>query len=339
MRIGQRDIRLDLPPYIIAEIGVNHDGDADRARALVNAAATAGAHAVKLQYFRADRLMSRACRPAQYQSQAGFDDPIDMLRALELDHDDLSTVIACAHDAGIDAIVTAFSVDDVDEIDDLPWAAYKVASPDCVHEPLIRRLQRTGRPMIVSTGAATADEVAQTVRWLNGHTFALLHCVSAYPTPDEQASLGGIVALSRLTDGPIGYSDHTMSEDTGALAVAAGACVLERHLTYDRAARGPDHAASLDPDGLQRYIAAAMRAARMRGLWTKRVQDIEEDVRRVSRQSIVATRHLSAGHVLTDDDVTFKRPGEGVAAAVMVTGRRLIADIEADMPLTEAHLS
>ncbi|MCA9295290.1 MAG: N-acetylneuraminate synthase family protein [Phycisphaerales bacterium] len=340
MNIGATAIGLDAPPYIIAELGVNHDGDVQRAHQLIDLAADAGADAIKLQHFRADLLMSAASRPAVYQRAAGFDDPHAMLRALELSLDALTSLAAHARERNVDPIVTVFSVELVGDIDHLPWAAYKVASPDCVHAPLIQRLMRTGRPLFISTGATTMQEVRTTLSWIEHHPAALLHCVSAYPTPDDDAALGGIVAMSRCTDRPVGYSDHTMSIDTGGLAVAAGAVILERHLTYDTNAVGPDHAASLAPADFATYINAAHRAQRMRGPWTKTVRTIEEDVRSVSRQSVVAARALPAGHVIEPRDVTCKRPGEGLPAALLdsIIGRALQQPIDADAPLTEAHL-
>jgi N-acetylneuraminate synthase/N,N'-diacetyllegionaminate synthase len=340
MNIGATAIGLDAPPYIIAELGVNHDGDVGRAHELIDHAADAGANAIKLQHFRADLLMSASSRPALYQRAAGFDDPHAMLRTLELSHEHLATLVDHALERNVDPIVTVFSVELVDEADQLPWIAYKIASPDCVHAPLIRRLMRTGRPLLISTGAATMPEVRTTLTWIENHPAALLHCVSAYPTPDDDASLGAIVALSRITDRPIGYSDHTMSIDTGALAVAAGATMLERHLTYDTRAAGPDHSASLNPDDFAAYVDAAQRAQRMRGPWTKEVRAVEQDVRRVSRQSVVAARSLPAGHVIEPRDVTCKRPGDGLPAALLtsIIGRALQQPIDADAPLTRAHL-
>ena len=351
MRIGDREIGLGHPPYIIAEIGVNHDGSAERALALVDAAAHAGADAVKLQFFRADLLMSRAAGLASYQRQAGEADPLSMLRRLELGIDAVASVVDRAHTLGMHAIVTVFSVDLVAEAERLPWDAYKSASPDVVNRPLLETMSATGRPLIVSTGACEAGEVERAIGWLAGarDRLALLQCVSCYPTSNEDAAIGAMGVLRRLFDGPVGYSDHTTGEDTGALAASLGACILEKHLTYDRAARGPDHAASLDPAGFARYAEAARSHGRMEfppddpriGPPEKRVLACEQDVRRVSRQSVTTRRALEAGHALTPDDLTIKRPGTGLEPWRLggVVGRRLARGVRADAPLVADDLA
>jgi N-acetylneuraminate synthase/N,N'-diacetyllegionaminate synthase len=353
MKIGTRAVGSDSSPYLIAEIGVNHDGDVNRAVELTRQAAKAGADAVKLQFFRADLLMSRASGLAAYQEAAGERDPHSMLRRLELSVDQMRGVVDAAHDAGIHAIVTVFSTELVAEAEGLAWDAYKSASPDVVNKPLLTAMGATGRPLIVSTGAATIDEVARAAGWLRGLAgrLAFLQCVSSYPTPDELAELGGIGAIADVFDGPVGYSDHTTGVETGAKAVWRGASILEKHLTYSREAVGPDHAASLIPAEFAQYVESAKRA------WTerqarrrpknfpeparKRVLTVEEDVRRLSRQSLVTRRALPAGHVLSRADLTIKRPGTGLEPWMLEStiGRRLSRAVEADVPVTIADLA
>jgi N,N'-diacetyllegionaminate synthase len=253
-----------------------------------------------------------------------------------------------AHALRMHAIVTVFSTELVDFAERLPWDAYKTASPDIVHKPLLHALARTGRPLILSTGAATLEEVQRTTTWLREwracSRTALMQCVSCYPTPKEHAELGGIAALAQLSEGPVGYSDHTPGEQTGRDAVAAGAHLLEKHLTYSRSARGPDHAASLESAGMLEYVTAA-RAALPSGRGgsppTKRVLPIEQDVRTVSRQSIVAARALRPGDVLASCDITIKRPGTGIPAADLqaVVGRRVAANIDADTVIMPGDLA
>jgi sialic acid synthase SpsE len=326
---------------IIAEIGVNHDGSLDRALELVACARSAGADAVKLQWFEADRLLSRTALLAGYQRQSGAVDPREMLRGLELGAPEFATIVERAHALGLHAIVTVFSVELVAPAARLAWDAFKTASPDIVHRPLMDALMRTGRPLLVSTGAATLEEVAEVSRWLGHHPHVLMQCVSAYPTPDEQASLAGREAMLAVNPNALGYSDHTAAIDTGALAAAAGATVLEKHLTLDRAARGPDHDMSLEPAGFAEYVRLARRAARMRGEVVKRVLPIENDVRAVSRQSVTATRPLAPGHVIRDDDLTIKRPGTGLAPDRLrwLVGRAVRRPVDADTPLTEEHVA
>ncbi len=368
MRIGSRPIGPGHPVYIIAELGVNHDGSPQRALDLTDAAADAGADAVKLQFFRADLLMSRACRLAAYQRDAGESDPLAMLRRLELPLDAMAAVIDRAHTRGMHAIVTVFSDTLVPEARQLPWDAYKTASPDLVNLPLLEALADTGAPLILSTGAATADEVRASLSWFSPSVrdehLALLQCVSSYPAAPENASLGGMVELAAMHDGPIGYSDHTDAHDTGALAAGLGACILEKHLTYDRSAPGPDHRASLDPAGFAHYAVkvrqTAPRAGDLRrhrmslkfmrgdlgadprlGPPQKRLLDCELDVRSVSRQSLVAARDLPAGHTLTRADLAIKRPGTGLEPFRIreILGRPLARAVAADTPLTAADVA
>jgi N-acetylneuraminate synthase/N,N'-diacetyllegionaminate synthase len=341
MIVGDRLIGPDAPPYVIAEIGVNHDGDEARAAALVDAARQAGADAVKLQYFEAARLVGASAGLAGYQRRRGATDARAMLAALELPPAAIERLALRARSIGAHAIASVFSVEHAAVAGALPLDALKVASPDVVNRPLLEALAATGRPLLVSTGAATVDEVRAAAQWLAGVPHVFLHCVSAYPTPEDEARLAGRAALAAHVPAAVGYSDHTTAVDTGALAVASGACVLEKHLTYDRAAAGPDHAASLDPAQLAEYVRFAHRAWRMMGPARKEVVPIEEDVRRVARQSITALRDLPAGHRIARSDLTVKRPGSGIEPARMseVVGRRLARAVAADRPLTEDDLA
>jgi sialic acid synthase SpsE/CMP-N-acetylneuraminic acid synthetase len=339
-KIGDRVIGPDEPPFVIAELGVNHDGSLSRALELVEAAHEAGADAIKLQWFEADRLLSRAARLARYQKDGGAGDPFEMLRALQLSADDFAMVVDRAHAAGLAAIATVFSVDLVAQAREIDFDAYKTASPDIVNRPLITALMGSGRPLLVSTGTASIDEVRTVTGWLGDHPHVLLQCVSGYPTPDDSASLAGRAAMFEVNPNALGYSDHTTAVDTGGFAVASGARLLEKHLTHDRAATGPDHATSLDPRQLKEYIRLAHRAWRMLGPPCKQVLHIEEDVRRVSRQSLTTTQALSAGHVIAAEELTIKRPGTGIEPwrLAEIVGRRLATSVEADMPLRPEHL-
>lgn len=348
------------PPYIIAEIGVNHDGDVSRAIELTDAADDAGASAIKLQCFSTDHLMSRAARLAAYQRNAGERDPFAMLRRLELTLDEMAVIVERAQKRGVDAIVTVFSVELVSPCADLDWTCFKSASPDIIHRPLLEAMAATGRPLIVSTGAATLEEVERAAAWLRpcAAGLAFLQCVSSYPTPPEFAAIGAMASIAEATHTPVGYSDHTASTDTGAIAVQCGARILEKHLTYDCTAAGPDHAASLDPDAFATYVTLARQAAMAPvggrgsdssnatndvriGTPLKSVLPVENDVRRASRQSIVTMRELHAGDTITSSDVTFKRPGSGIEPWRLdgILGRHITCTVEADTPLTDADLA
>jgi len=345
MRIGEREIGPGRSAYVIAEVGVNHDGSVERAFELIDAAAAARADAVKFQYFETDRLLSGASVLAPYQRDAGETDATAMLRRLELTSEELGACAERARARGLHAIVTVFSVELVERAAELGWDAYKSASPDVVNRPLLEALAGCGKPLIVSTGAAELDEVERAARWLDEarDRLVMLQCVSSYPTAMEAAALDGIGAISSATGLLVGYSDHTEEESTGGLAVERGACVLEKHLTYDRAAAGPDHAASLEPAGLARYVEAARRwacctparmdAASAKG--AKRAAACEADVRRLSRQSVTTTRAVDAGELVERGMLTIKRPGVGVEPWRLdeVIGRRATRRIEADAPI------
>lgn len=339
-----RSIERSAAPFVIAEIGVNHDGDPDRAIELVHAAAAAGADAVKFQWFEADRLVGDAGATADYQRRAGVRDQKSMLRSLELGADDLARGVSAAHASGIAAIVTVFSTELVPAAAALDWDAWKTASPDLVHRPLLEALASDGRPMFVSTGAADLDEVRRADDWLSERSVAFLHCVSAYPTPESEAALSGIEAIARATGRPTGYSDHTSAWTTGGLAVAAGAVVLEKHLTWSRSATGPDHASSIEPAEFARYVEFVRRAHAALGTAVgdsgKRVSAIEADVRRVARQSLRAARDLRVGTTVTRDDLVVKRPGDGLEPWRLdeVVGRTLRVDRGVDDPIRAEDL-
>jgi len=326
MRIGNQEIGLNHPPYIIAEIGVNHDGQVQRALDLTDAAADAGADAIKLQFFETDRLMSKAAKLAAYQKNAGETDPIEMLRRLELTIDEMALVVERAHSKGIHAIVTVFSTELVEIAEALPWDAYKTASPDIVNKPLLEALMQTGKPMIVSTGASTMDEVVEAVGWLDSarDRLAVLQCVSSYPAPES--AIGGVRALRLQFDLPIGYSDHTRHPSTGYCAVVTGASVLEKHFTDDCKRTGPDHAASMHWSQLKSYCDNA------RSFF----------VERAGYELVIQTQYSADGDQTADDygdlpdhlfDIVNNNEHGGFGAIVAIenpTGKRVL-DCEQDV--------
>ena len=329
--------------FIVAELGVNHDGDVSRALHLTQAAHRAGADAIKLQVFDPDALMSKACDFAAYQRDSGENapDPRSMLARLALRDEEMRQVAAAARALGLAVLATPFSLSDVPRVAALGVDAVKIASPDAVNTPLLDTAAALRLPMFIATGTCDEAELDAAAMHALASAGCLMQCVSAYPTADGDAALGGIAALRSRFGVAVGYSDHTASEHTGALAVAAGACVLEKHLTLDRSAPGPDHAASMDEPGFARYAAAARAAAAAVGPRRKAALPVELDVRRVSRQSVCTTRALPVGATLTVDDLALKRPGTGIPAAQLarVVGRRLARAAAADVPLQPGDLA
>ena len=337
-RIGSREISEHTPPYVIAEIGVNHDGSVERGLDLIVEAAEAGADAVKFQWFTADALVTHGADTATYQKSQGISNQHELLRNLELTGSEMSVLLSRAHELGMHGIVTVFCEHLVEEASALDWDAWKTASPDIIHRPLIERLCVDGRPIIMSSGASTLEEVCRANQWLAHYPAAFLQCVSSYPTPDEEASLGGIAALANATGRVCGYSDHTMSERMGALAVVAGATILEKHFTHSVAALGPDHSSSLEKDGLRRYIEYSHHAHTAVGIRNeKHLVHAENDVRRTSRQSVRAARPLQKGEVICGDDLVIKRPGDGVEPwkAIELIGRQVARDLTVDHPFMD----
>ena len=301
---------------IVAEIGVNHDGQMERALSLIDAAAQAGADAVKVQHFHPDRLLSEQAALAGYQ-QGQAEDVKQLLAELALGIEAIRELGRAAREVGLVFIVTPFSLQDAEDLDRIGVDAVKIASPDAVNLPVLEAASGVDKPLLISTGTCRLEELEPAVDLVKRHRAGgcLLQCVSSYPTPTGEAALGGMSAMRRRFGVSVGYSDHTAETFTGALAVAAGAVVLEKHLTYDTKAKGPDHAASLDPAGFIAYVDQVRLAQRMLGPINKSVRPIEVDVRTVSRQSVCAVRDLPAGHRLDRDDLTVKRPGTGIPAA------------------------
>jgi sialic acid synthase SpsE len=327
---------------VVAEIGVNHDGRVGRGLDLVRAAAEAGADAVKLQLFDPDRLLSRQALLAGYQAGQAADAKA-LLRGLALKPEAMARLGDEAKSLGLRFVVTPFSPGDVEILAGLGVDAVKIASPDAVNTPLLEAAMSLGKPMLVSTGTCELGELTPLARMLVKHKpgGCLLQCVSSYPTPVEDAALGGMIAMRERFGLPVGYSDHTQTIDTGAMAVMAGAVVIEKHLTYDRSAHGPDHSASADPAQFIEYIKLIRRAETMLGPIAKRVSAVEKDVRKVSRQSVCVVRDLPAGHRLTADDLTVKRPGTGVPACELknLIGQILTRPVGADNLLTAGDIA
>jgi len=329
---------------VIAELGVNHDGELQKAIELVHMASRAGADVVKLQVFKADRLMHPSSVMAEYQKRSLLEDsPIDMLRRYELEEEELGQIVAEIRKLGMQPLATPFSPEDVGVIESLQLGAIKIASPDIVNWPLLRRAAQYGRPLLVSTGAANVNEISSSIAWLRGWNaqFALLHCISSYPTPAENVNLSWIGELAARFGTAVGFSDHTTDVITGALAVAAGAAFVEKHLTYDCNAAGPDHSASLNPSDFANYVSLVRMATAMRGSPGKRVLEIERDVRSVSRQSLVAARDIPAGQRIGEEDLKVQRPGTGIPASALpsIVGQRTSHPIKIGEMLSWQSLS
>jgi len=338
--IGPAVVGASAPVYVVAEAGVNHDGDMGVARELIHAAAAAEADAVKFQVFSADRLVTRGAPAAVYQQRgARSNTQYEMLSRLELTRDEITDLAHCAGRCGLEFIATPFGIEDLYSLVELGVRAIKLGSADIVNAPLLDAAAATGLPVIASTGAADFDEVAQAVERLGrpgAGPLALLHCISSYPTREWEANLGAIGTLARAFDCVSGFSDHTESVTIGGYATAAGARIIEKHFTLDRTRRGPDHAFSLEPEAMAQYIRGIRYAERLRGDGAIEPRASEREVRALARGSVVAVRDIHAGETLTQPMLTVKRPGGGIAPSDLdaLVGRQARADISADAPVT-----
>jgi N-acetylneuraminate synthase len=344
IEIAGRAVGEGEPVLVVAEAGVNHNGSQSRALKLVDAAAAAGADAVKFQTFEASRLAAASAPLSGYQ-RAGTkaESQVAMLRDLELPREAFAELAQRSKKRKLLFLSTPFDEASADLLEELEVPAFKVGSGDLTNTPFLRSLAGRGRPILLSTGMATLEEVAEAVEAVRAGGnpgLALLHCVSSYPAPPEQANLLAIDTLRREFDLPVGYSDHTLGLAVSLGAVARGASVVEKHFTLDRRLQGPDHALSLEPHKLAELVTGIRAVEVALGDGEKRPQPAEEENRTVVRRSLVAARNLEAGERVGPGDVAIKRPGGGLAPSELdrVVGAELARPIAADEPFAEEHL-
>jgi len=345
IRIKERLVGPGHPCFIIAEAGVNHNGSLEMALRLVDAAAEAGADAVKFQTFKAEKVISPTAPKAAYQKQnlERGESQLDMVRRLELSYDDFRSLEAHCRERDILFLSTPCDDDSIDFLFDLGVPAYKIGSGDLTHHDHLRHIARKGRPIILSTGMATFDEVDAALGILREAgvlEIALLHCVSSYPAPPEDCHLRAIGAMAERFSVPVGWSDHTLGLHVALAAVVLGACILEKHLTLDRSLPGPDHPASLQLEELVGLVAQIRQVESALGTGQKALRLSEKDVARVARRSLHAVRDLPQGHRIQAGDITAMRPGTGISADRLgeVLGRTLLRTVPAGVMLTPEDL-
>ena len=343
--IAGRTVGAGGPCFFIAEAGVNHDGSLEKAIELADVAQHAGADAVKFQSFDATALLRRdAAKPGyQLRTTGGGESQYQMLEKLQLSARAEHAIADHCSAIGITFMSTPYDVAAIGRLVELGVPAIKIASCDITHGPLLVRAATSGLPIILSTGAATLDEVRQAVDLIaeaGGNDVILLQCTTSYPAPAAEINLRAMTALAGLGK-LVGFSDHSMGTTLAVVARALGAVVIEKHFTLDPSGEGPDHAASLDPGQLGLLIGAIREVEASLGDGVKDVRDIERDTRALMRRSVVAARHLAAGSVLTEHDLAYKRPGTGVSPMEWreLVGRRLVTDLEPDDPIARDALA
>lgn len=321
---------------LIAEAGVNHNGELSLAHELVDAAAEAGADAVKFQTFSAPEVVVRGGETARYQRVAGGGvDQLAMLARLELPADSWSDLREHATQLGLVFLSTAFDPASLRLLVDLGVDAVKVPSGELTNLNYLELHAECGLPILASTGMATMGEVDWAVQILSrsGAGLALFHCVSAYPTPIEASNLRAIATLRERHDIPVGWSDHTNGWLTAVAARALGATIFEKHLTLDRTMPGPDHAASADPTGLTEFVQAIRVCEAALGTGRKEPAEVELENRGVARRSYYASRAIDAGEAVTAENVAVLRPVRGIPASERITGRTAARTISTGSPI------
>lgn len=308
------------PVYVIAEAGVNHNGSLELAESLVRAAQRAGADAVKFQAFSARALAVESAPKAAYQERSGGagESQFEMLRALELDETAHRRLQAVAAEQGIDFLSSAFDLESLDWLAHLGLPLHKVPSGEITNLPYLKALGGLGSRVLLSTGMADQNEVAAALSVLETagtprELITVLHCSTEYPAAFEDVNLQAMVTMARAFGTDVGYSDHTPGITVPIAAVALGATVIEKHLTTDRSLPGPDHAASLEPEEFAAMVDAIREVELALGDGVKRPFPTELANRAVARKSIVAARDISAGELLTEQNLTTKRPGTGIS--------------------------
>lgn len=325
----------ESPCFIIAEAGVNHNGDLALAKQLVLAAKEAGADAVKFQTFQAKHLVTADAPQADYQARNSgkTESQFDMLKRLELPLEAFAELSRYCQELGIMFMSTAFDEESADFLAGLGMSIFKIPSGELTNIPLLQHIARFGKPMIVSTGMGTIEEIKEAVEAIQAagnDDITVLHCVTDYPTPPEQVNLRAMHVIQAALGVPIGYSDHSMGIEASVIAVAAGAKVIEKHFTLDCNLPGPDHKASLEPKDLGEMVKGIRKVEVLLGSGKKQPNEAELAVAKIVRRSVVAARDLKTGDTITSDMVLLRRPGTGIEPARIgeVIGRTLSRDVK-----------
>jgi len=336
LEIGNRTVGLGQPCLITAEIGVNHNGDPETCIKMIDAIAQAGADCVKFQTFTAEEFCSNPNDSYEYISQGETvtESMLEMFRRLEIGYDQFAGFFEHAKKRGLLPLSTPTDRAAVDVLDQIGADAFKVGSDDLVYTPFLEYIAKKGKPVIVSTGMANAADVERAVNAIRGtgnDNIIVLHCVSQYPTEDQDLNLRKIVTIREQFDLEVGFSDHSVGVDAAAAAVALGATSVEKHFTLDRNMPGPDHRFSADPEELADLVRTVRKVEVMMGEGAIEPTEKELEMALISRRSLVAAHNMMPGHVLSEDDVLYQRPGTGLLPYEIksLVGKKLRESIEA----------
>ena len=304
---------------IIAEAGVNHNGSMEMAKQLIDAAAVAGVDYVKFQTFKAEKLVTKDAKQAEYQQRNAADDSqYAMLKKLELSEAQHEELIAYCQKKGVKFLSTAFDMESVEYLHSLKLGLWKIPSGEITNYPYLKAIAQYGEPVILSTGMCEMEDVRNAVDVLCKHglkkeQITVLHCNTEYPTPMQDVNLKAMQEIKNANDVKVGYSDHTQGIEVPIAAVAMGADVIEKHFTLDKALPGPDHKASLEPNELKAMVDAIRNIEQALGDGKKHVSESESKNIAIARKSIIAARDIKKGETLTEENLCVKRPGNGIS--------------------------
>lgn len=341
MKIERKKIGPGYPCFIIAEAGVNHNGDISLAKRLIDAASDAGADAVKFQIFKAENVVTADAEKADYQkrSESPSATQYEMLKKLELAPTEFRILSEYAKKRGLVFLVTPFDAESVDFLDEIGISAFKIPSGEINNISFLKYIAKKHKPIILSTGMSTLGEVEHAVRAIEEEGNAdiiLLHCVTNYPADAEDVNLRAIDTLYHAFGFPAGYSDHTLGIVIPIAAVSRGACILEKHFTLNKNLPGPDHKASLEPVELKRMIAGIREVETAMGTGIKAPTRSEIENIKTIRRSVVAAKDIPKNTIISSGHVTTKRPGTGISPDLISTiiGTRTKRNIKKDEMLT-----
>lgn len=335
--IGNKTISEHSPVFIIAEGGVNHNGDLEMARKLLEEAAVCGVDCVKFQTFKAERVVTKNAPKAQYQmgTTDKAESQLAMLEKIELKPEHHVELKKHAEKLGMIFLSTPYNFEDIDFLESIGVLAYKAASGQIVELPFLRKIAKTHKPIFLSTGMATIAEIDSALKVIyreGNDKVVLLQCTTNYPSRTEDANLRVIQTFRSAFDMLTGYSDHTIGDEAAIAAVALGAKVIEKHFTLDKNLPGPDHSSSMTPEELKSLVEKVRRTESALGSAQKEPAEVERENVIGMRRSIVASRDIRSGEMISEDNITFKRPATGLSPQFydIIIGKKAAKDISSD---------
>jgi N,N'-diacetyllegionaminate synthase len=342
--IGEKKVGAGQPTYIIAEAGINHDGDIENFKKMIRSAKEAGVDAIKFQTFTADNMQTRSASLAGHlEAGIGKEDGYAFAIRMTLSPEGHQELFDLCEEVGLPFLSTAGAPEGVDLLEKLGVSAYKVASMDLDNLPLLDYMARKGKPIILSTGMGNLGEIEKALEVIHAagnDQVIVLHCTSQYPPKEEDVNLKAMDTLQAAFQVQVGYSDHTKGIIVPLAAVARGACVIEKHFTLDKSMPGPDHPVSGEPDDFRQIVEGSRLIKKALGSPIKKPVSAEVEMTQVFRRSIVTSQEISEGTVLTKDMLVFKRPGSGISPADVrwIIGRKTSVQIGADEVLSMDQL-